>query len=114
MVSHLHRQTQLSVLAAITPAPVSNPRYTTAIPNTTHKNAVVSKITPVIWKNAVRTPIIAAAITTHRTHPHRILQLQLIIPIVSPPGVFYVAPGKQVPNPTKKPSRLGGLLMISG
>ena len=52
-------------------------RYTTAMPNSTHKNAGVTVITAVILRTVVITPIITAAITERATHPFVQLQLQL-------------------------------------
>lgn len=52
----LHTQPSASLLLLRADARSATPRYTTAIPSATHKNAGVTVITAVIVKNAATTP----------------------------------------------------------
>lgn len=61
-------------------------RYTTAIPNATHKNAGVTVITAVMRRKAVTTPIITAAATDNNGQFTSHLQLHIIY---SPPITIY-------------------------
>ena len=58
-------------------------RYTTAIPNNTHKKAGVTVITAANFKNAVTTPMMILAITAKKVHSLWHPQLLHVIKITS-------------------------------
>ena len=69
------------------------PRETTPIPKATHRNAVVTVMVPVIWRNAAIMPMIRLAIPESSAQEH----LQLHIVIVSPPMTIYAVETAKLP-----------------
>ena len=80
-IMHTHPLTPVDLISG---AEISETRrYTTAIPNNTHRNAGVTVITAVIRSTVVITPMITLAITARAVQLFLQPQLQLVIKFTS-------------------------------
>ena len=87
-VVFIQQGAQLSQQFMDTVARSTTPRYTTAMPNTVHKNAGVTVIAAVILRNAAIIP--TAMLMIRATVVQVFLHEQSLFDIFSPPNILYV------------------------